>query len=262
MIRLNDPCGRIRCPQGWGRDRENSLALRDAELWLVRAGKGWMRTSDRELALRPGFCALMRPGGIYDAGHDDADPLAITYIHFDVLKGRAAEPDLPLYRQWPEFFQLDDLDYFDAVTRRLVKLFHRAPEVAARLMEGVLADVLELAGGESLPGTPRPYHRQIQEQVSALRAGAEPLPRVADWARTLNLSPAHFSRVFKEAEGQSPQEFLIQIRLSRARYLLSETDLSISQIADRLNYADVYFFSRQFKNAMGVPPTVFRRAVG
>lgn len=255
---LREPCGRMDCPSGWTRTRENSLLLRDAELWFVWKGRGWMRTADRELVLRPGFCALMRPGGIYDAGHDEAEKLGIVFLHFDVLRaGRPVGRDF--FRAWPEFFEVTDVAYWDAVTRRLVQLARRDPAAAAMLLRAVLADLLGSPG----PGAERvaggSAERRISEIAAHLASDAAEPPAVPELARRAGMSPGHFTRSFRRVTGLSPKEFLVRTRLSRARHLLRETSLGISEIADRLGYADVFFFSRQFRQKTGVSPSAYRR---
>jgi len=263
QIQLNDPCGRMVCAPGWSRTRENSLALADAELWLVWKGRGWMRTRDREFLLLPGFCALMRPGGIYDAGHDEGNPLGFTYIHFHAWTGRSYSRAgaRRLYQRWPEFFEAPDLDFYDSACRRIVQLFHRQPEIAAVLLRALLLDLL---GTEPVPaGTATAVtaeqRRKITQLVVAIHADSGPLPRVSDLAARLHWSPAHFSRLFQLVVQQSPRDFLLHLRLSRARHLLTETSLSIGEIAERLDYADLFFFSRQFKAKTGVAPLQYRR---
>ncbi len=89
QVRLNDPCGRVTGSAGWSRTRENSLALADAGIVAGLEGpRAGCRPATRNSPLLPGFCALMRPGGIYDAGHDEANPLGFTFIHFDAWTGR------------------------------------------------------------------------------------------------------------------------------------------------------------------------------
>lgn len=255
-LRLNEPCGRISCGPNWCRTRENSLRLSDMELWLVWKGHGWMRTRHREFPLFPGFCALMRPGGIYDAGHDEKRPLGITYIHF--VAGRNFRG-----RGWPEFFEVDDLDFYDSATRRIVHLFQGAPDAAAALLRGLLPDLLRLPPppGPGTPAHPRahPHQGRIARLTAAIHAAPERLPGVAGMARELHMSPAHFSRVFKAATRRTPRDFLIETRLSRARHLLAETSLPVGEIAERLGYADVFFFSRQFKEKTGLSPLRYRR---
>jgi AraC family transcriptional regulator of arabinose operon len=53
--------------------------------------------------------------------------------------------------------------------------------------------------------------------------------------------------------------FAIRQRVQRAQQLLRGSSMQISEIADALGYVDVYFFSRQFKQATGVSPSTYRR---
>jgi len=255
--RINDPCGRIECGPGWTRTREHSLNLADAEFWFVWRGRGWMRSRDREFPLRPGFCALMRPGGIYDAGHDDHHPLGIVYVHFDVLRERQAVP-ASFFAAWPEFFELADVTYWDALTRRVVQLCSADRPTAAALLRGALADLLRQPSlGEA---SPSPLHdRRIADIVARLPLESGILPSVEDLARETGLTPAHFSRLFRRNTGETPRDFLLRTRLARAQYFLRETNLSVGAIAERLGYSDVFFFSRQFKQKTGLSPLQYRR---
>ncbi len=69
----------------------------------------------------------------------------------------------------------------------------------------------------------------------------------------------HFTRIFRAATGQSPKEFMIRQRMERARELLRDSSHTVTQIADLLGYADLGFFSRQFKEQVGTSPDGFRR---
>jgi len=263
QVRLNDPCGRMIGGPGWSRTRENSLALADAELWLVWKGHGWMRTRDRELTLLPGFCALMRPGGIYDAGHDESNPLGFTYIHFDAWTGPtfSRAKATRIYGQWPEFFDVHDLHFCDAICRRIIQLFPRQPDVAGALLKAALIDLLSSETVPSDDGTivTAEQRKKIVQLVASIHATTGPLPHVSDLAREMHWSQGHFSRVFKTVVQQSPRDFLLHLRLSRARHLLAETSLGVGEIAERLDYSDLFFFSRQFKAKTGLSPLQYRR---
>ena len=264
-LRLKDPIGRMTGHPGWSRTRENSLRLFDAEIWFVWKGHGWMRSQEREHILLPGFCALMRPGGIYDAGQDEANPLGFTFVHFDAWIGktfREAEA-ARLYREWPEFFEVPDLDFYDSSLRRIVQLFPRQPEIAAGLLKATLVDLLHsepalVDGGAPVTAEQR---KKIAQLVVSIHAEPGPLPRVSELARQLHWSAAHFSRIFKLVTQQSPRDFLLEVRLSRARHFLSETSLAVGEIAERLDYADLFFFSRQFKEKTGLSPLQYRQRI-
>ena len=80
----------------------------------------------------------------------------------------------------------------------------------------------------------------------------------ADLARQLKLSPNYFSRRFRATFGITPRVWLNRRRIDAARGLLEQTDLAVYQIADRLGYADVAQFSRQFSKVVGASPRRYR----
>lgn len=73
-------------------------------------------------------------------------------------------------------------------------------------------------------------------------------------SREVGLSPAHFARAFKETMGRPPHQYLLALRLERARRLLETTRLSLSEIAQRTGFADQAHFTRLFGRAFGRTP--------
>src|SRR5262249_2837442 len=71
-------------------------------------------------------------------------------------------------------------------------------------------------------------------------------------------SPRHLSRLFQERFGQSPLDYLIQLRMEVAKRLFCTTDATIQEIADGLGYQDRYYFSRLFKKYIGQSPNHFK----
>jgi AraC-like DNA-binding protein len=86
---------------------------------------------------------------------------------------------------------------------------------------------------------------------------AEPL-RVEDLARAAGHSPAHFSREFRRAFGESPHAYLLTRRLERAAYLLRMTDRSVADIALSVGWTSLGSFTTSFTRTYGEPPTAYR----
>ena len=86
---------------------------------------------------------------------------------------------------------------------------------------------------------------------------AEPLT-VADLAAAAHLSPAHFSREFRKAFGESPHAYLLSRRLERAATLLRSTDWSVADICMRVGLTSVGSFTTSFTTAYGMSPTAYR----
>ncbi len=84
---------------------------------------------------------------------------------------------------------------------------------------------------------------------------------VGDLAKLLNLSHDYFSRIFRNTYGKSPRAWLLKQRLLYASILLKESTSTITQIANKLGYPDIYLFSRQFHRFFGVCPKKWRQSL-
>lgn len=82
---------------------------------------------------------------------------------------------------------------------------------------------------------------------------------VRDIADHVNMSQSHFSRLFKKQSGYSPHEYLIQVRMNRAKHLLKTSELSVKAISKEVGYQDVTTFIGAFTNYVGISPTKFRK---
>jgi AraC-like DNA-binding protein len=86
---------------------------------------------------------------------------------------------------------------------------------------------------------------------------AEPLD-VAELARAAGLSPAHFSREFRRAFGESPHAYLLTRRLERAAAMLRGTDRSVADICMSVGLTSVGSFTTSFTRLYGRSPTAYR----
>lgn len=74
----------------------------------------------------------------------------------------------------------------------------------------------------------------------------------------VNISPYYFSKIFKEGTGENFIEYLTNIRIEKAKELLSSTDYSMKEICVMVGYSDPNYFSRSFKKNVGVTPTEYK----
>ena len=83
---------------------------------------------------------------------------------------------------------------------------------------------------------------------------AEPLD-VPALARAAHLSPAHFSRQFRRAFGETPHQYLLTRRLERAATLLRQTDHGVAEICFEVGLRSVGSFTTSFRRAYGTTPS-------
>jgi AraC-like DNA-binding protein len=89
---------------------------------------------------------------------------------------------------------------------------------------------------------------------------SEPLD-VAAIARAAHASPAHFSRSFKAAFGETPHQYLLTRRIERAKHLLRSTSLSVTEVSLEVGCQSLGSFSAAFKRIVGVTPSDYRKSV-
>jgi AraC family transcriptional regulator len=81
---------------------------------------------------------------------------------------------------------------------------------------------------------------------------------LTDMATCLGMSQYHFSRLFKQSMGMTAHTYLVEQRVKRAQQLLSQTELSILDIANECGFANPSHFARCFRQQRGMSPTQFR----
>ncbi|MGH3071176.1 MAG: helix-turn-helix domain-containing protein [Gaiellaceae bacterium] len=79
-------------------------------------------------------------------------------------------------------------------------------------------------------------------------------------ARAARLSPAHFSREFRRAFGETPHQYLLTRRLERAAALLRNTDRSVADVCFAVGLRSVGSFTTSFGRAYGLSPSAYRAA--
>jgi len=126
---------------------------------------------------------------------------------------------------------------------------------ASTILQRLLLEAAEIRGSTDPAGT-----SWLEPIVATLeRTGGRPdYRRVAAEA---GMSLPTLRRRFHAATGVPIHEYHLRSRLAEARRLLAETPLAIKEIAARLGYSDVFYFTRQFSGKTGVSPAVYRASV-
>ena len=84
---------------------------------------------------------------------------------------------------------------------------------------------------------------------------------LATLAEVARLSPYHFVRTFKQSFGLPPHRYLSSLRIQRAKSLLSNPAMSVTQIGFNLGFSETSSFTTSFRKHTGLTPTAYRRGV-
>lgn len=101
--------------------------------------------------------------------------------------------------------------------------------------------------------------RQMKRVIEYIQAHlAEPIS-LETLARQIGYSAYHFALLFRETTGVTPHQFVLSKRLERARYLLAQTDLPLSQVTLEVGFQSQSHFTHTFKSHLGVTPRQYRQ---
>lgn len=100
----------------------------------------------------------------------------------------------------------------------------------------------------------------IQEAISFIERNFSNDISVEDIAAFCGLNRSYFGKIFHDTIGKTPQEFLMNYRMTKAAELLKLTSLSIGEIGNAVGYPNQLHFSRAFKNIYGESPRAWRNA--
>ena len=115
----------------------------------------------------------------------------------------------------------------------------------------------------SLPaGNPARASDPIHQTVEYIRAHVGQPITLGELAQQAHLSACHYSHEFKRHTGFSPMEYVINTRLEKAKMLLLQTTLSVTDIAYEVGYESGGSLSNLFIKKTGISPREYRRSNG
>ena len=217
-------------------------------------------TRDYELQGGQGF--LIFPDQINTYAADIHEPWEYTWLEFDGLRVKHAlelaglSQDQPIYHA--RFASLGE-----QMRDEMLYIARHSEESPLHLI-GHLYLFLDLLtrsalGAKKLGGNKmRDYY--IREAIAYIENNFQYDISVEDISESIGLNRSYFGRIFRNAVGYTPQQFLIQYRMVKATELLMLTQLSINEIGAAVGYPDQMRFSRAFKTVYGFSPRAWRNS--
>lgn len=250
-------CDITACQPEWSWDT-GRYPSGDYDLWTVLRGRGILDAGGTPFPVSAGSCFLLRPRERYIGHQDLNDRLTVLHIHFDFLK--AGHPIHFAPQEGPALQrQLLDFDFFRKILYKVLDASSAGEsDTAVHWLQAAL-DELTLQDRQSLQPS------LMRQQITALCAEIQESPH-RDWRLTaladrFGYSPDYFGRLFTQMVGSPLSLYVIGVRMNQAKVLLRSSNDSIGEIALRLGYRDICFFSRQFRQFVGISPSAYRKSV-
>lgn len=103
-----------------------------------------------------------------------------------------------------------------------------------------------------------PYQIYVEHALEFIDHNYEKDIKVNDIANYIGIDRSYFTNIFKKIMHISPQQYLINYRLEKARHLLKSSNLSICEISEQVGYPDPLSFSKIFKMYYKISPSEYR----
>lgn len=150
------------------------------------------------------------------------------------------------------------------VRRLLFRLFSgisgENPVSEVQLSLDIYKLLTELSSPSSVRGKNREgYEDSVQEVREYISRNLQKNLTVQELADCMHMSPSHFSRVFKQQTGFSPYDYVLIVRLNRAKEYLQRTSMTVSEIAYETGFNSESNFIYFFTTNVGISPGKFRK---
>lgn len=225
---------------------------------LMSSDEGGVK-SDHRLSEGEGFLIFPNQVNTYVADLDD--PWEYIWVEFDGIHVRDELEQVGLTDSSPVYRSLSS-ELRDRMVEEMRYLVSNRDASALHLIghtylffDYLLRSVEREA--EQAPSKIQGFY--IREAIDFVKENYQSDISVEDIARRTGLNRSYFGKVFKQATGKSPQQYLIGYRMSKATELLKLTALPVSEVGRAVGYPNQLHFSRAFKGVFGMPPRDWRR---
>ena len=241
------------------------------ELTVVNSGKGILTTGETEVRVSRGDIHLSGPWEQHGIISDHAEPLKYDFFAFRTKNKEHRERLTEILKEHPDavdrVFQSENLislianaiweihneEYsskellrlmFEQIVIYLIRAFQPKEKKHARNMETVDSEILCY---------------QIMHYIDT---HVYTIKKLSEIAEALSYNYSYLSNLFKVTTGRSIMDYFYERRLEAAKTMILEQKMSITKVADKLNYPSLYSFSRMFKNRYGCSPDAYRKNNG
>jgi len=232
------------------------------QLWLVKSGCVRVRMNESEWAVRKGSVCVFPVNlerTVYTSCHTTWLSIGLRVTVFNKF---SLFRNVNLPTQWTiteEEQQLMESWMTQIITNKKSTESHKK-----LMMNGMAQTILGFCWPHlSSLSLASSVHHALPEWLGKIlkRISMDPSCSISALAHDAGFSPAQFRRVFHQHVGSTPRDYLAMKRMESACHYLEQTTLTLGAISAKVGLRDVPYFSRVFKSAYGVTPSVYRASL-
>ncbi|WP_054666423.1 AraC family transcriptional regulator [Lacticaseibacillus camelliae] len=285
LISLNDPIIHVwsghlvkKAGPAWKHRRNHHSA--DTELMLLEKGTLYLSVNGEPVTLRPGQPLLIPPDATVEGTQATTEAVSLFWIHFFAAIQPISDADsristanrqrvagntataLNQYALIPAVYQADDPQGLLLLFHQLLQAVNENP-VSERQNDFFTAYLLCQVSNDFMKTLPvqKPESLASTKISEWVRTNISKTLTVRDVANQFELNASYLSRLFKREMGVSLKSYILDMKISYAKYLLASTNLLVAEVGDKAYFGDPKQFMHTFKQRVGISPSEFRASM-
>ena len=158
---------------------------------------------------------------------------------------------------------LFDIGIKDSILQLFAETFELVKEERSGYQQIASSNLINILGKTLFHSSNNYFDKETEDLVRESRQLlAEQVSGDVDWdklSNSLGISYSKFRKTFKSYAGMPPGQYLLQLKVSKARELLLQTNMPLKTIADTLGFRDQYYFNSLFRQKTGLSPGLYRK---
>lgn len=261
VIKLDTKClyaGKLERIKQWS-EKPHSHPF--CEILFVISGMGQTIIDGQEYKIKKGDIIIYNPNTMHEESTSGASGLELAFFGITNFKINDLPSDFLIGKQAsPVLHTDDDEERFNFYFLSLIEEVYENKQYSDLIIKYwarlVLIGILRLANISEAKFVTNAIFTQIYQHLNTNFTKIESMDQICE---ELNVSKYYISHVFKKYIGKPPMQYITSKRISYAKKLLQETDLSACEIGEMCGYKDHTLFFKAFKKIVGTTPIAFRK---
>lgn len=265
---------------------ERRIVYNTFDLIFVRSGKLYMEDNEQKFTLSEGQFLIIFPDSMHRGFKYCDEDTTFSWVHF-YTEGKYFYSSTPSYSEPPKmnknkYYKKDNFnisitkcgsindedrkkfeEYLDSISQVKIDRYYHAKSFYSSAISQieyqiVFLKILTMICELKEENKQKDFVTDIYDYISINYKKPFNLKEIS---RQFSFHPAHIIRCVKQRYGFTPVQLLLNIRIEKAKALLSDTDQPVNHIAESVGFTDTSYFSKQFKKIIGMTPLEYRRNV-
>lgn len=240
--------------------------MRDAHvIHVIREGKGTLEINKKKYELGAGDVFYIPPKVEAWYESDKDDPWCYTWVGFVGMKAEECTSQAGFSLKNP-VRKINCVDEVGQYIEQMLEAYQLSYSNELKrngllhlVMSAFVEDYCQNTAALGVAAThPYPGAVYVKHAVEYMTYHYDEKLKINDLADFIGINRSYLTSSFKKHMGCSPQEFLINLRMEKAKSLLKKTEMSINAVANAVGYPDQLAFSKVFKQHCGMSPRMYK----